>query len=94
MPANTFSTSNDSYRQLLAGGSVFRIPRFQRDYSWKEEHWEDLWSDILELMGDRETDAHYMGYLVLQPKADNSLDIIDGQQRMTTLSLLVLSSLR
>jgi hypothetical protein len=94
MPANTFSTSNDSYKQLLAGGNVFLIPRFQRDYSWKEEHWEDLWSDILDLMNDPEADAHYMGYLVLQPKAGSGLDIIDGQQRMTTLSLLVLAGMR
>lgn len=94
MPANTFSTSNDSYKQLLAGGSIFRIPRFQRDYSWKEEHWEDLWFDIIDLVNDPETDAHYMGYLVLQPKTDTSLDIIDGQQRMTTLSLLVLAGMR
>lgn len=94
MPANTFNTSNETYKQLLAGGGVFRIPRFQRDYSWKEEHWEDLWTDILDLMNDQATDAHYMGYLVLQPKPDTSLDIIDGQQRMTTLSLLVLSGMR
>lgn len=94
MPASTFSTSNDTYKQLLAGGSVFHIPRFQRDYSWKEDNWEDLWADIIDLVNESEIDAHYMGYLVLQPKPDHSLDIIDGQQRMTTLSLLVLSGMR
>jgi len=94
MPASTFNTSNDTYKQLLAGGSVFRIPRFQRDYSWKEDNWEDLWSDIIDLMNDPEVDAHYMGYLVLQPKSDHSMDIIDGQQRMTTLALLVLAGMR
>ncbi|SNR78542.1 Protein of unknown function [Puniceibacterium sediminis] len=94
MPATTFSTSNDTYKQLLAGGGVFQIPRFQRDYSWTEENWEDLWSDIDDLMQGNDADAHYMGYLVLQPKPDRTLDIIDGQQRMTTLSLLVLSGMR
>ena len=72
---------------------AFIVPRFQRDYSWKEEHWEDLWADILELMAEDEN-SHYMGYLVLQPKADRSLDIIDGQQRLTTLSLLILAAMR
>lgn len=94
MPASTFNTSNSTYKQLLAGGSVFQIPRFQRDYSWKEENWEDLWSDIVDLVDDPSADAHYMGYLVLQPKGDQSLDIIDGQQRMTTLSLIVLAGMR
>ncbi|MGH1457885.1 MAG: DUF262 domain-containing protein [Paracoccaceae bacterium] len=93
MAATTFNTSNETYRQLLAGGSVYKVPRFQRDYSWKEEHWEDLWADILELMAEDEN-SHYMGYLVLQPKADRSLDIIDGQQRLTTLSLLILAAMR
>lgn len=93
MAAKTFNTSNETYRHLLSGGSVYQIPRFQRDYSWKEEHWEDLWADILELMTDEES-SHYMGYLVLQPKADRSLDIIDGQQRLTTLSLLILAAMR
>ena len=94
MPVTTFSTSNDTYMQLLAGGGVFQIPRFQRDYSWTEENWEDLWSDIEELMQGGGAEAHYMGYLVLQPKPDRTLDIIDGQQRMTTLSLLVLTGMR
>lgn len=95
MSVSTFNTSNDSYKQLISGGSVFNVPRFQRDYSWKEEQWEDLWSDIMDLVQDKETESHYMGYLVLQPKpGGNSLDIIDGQQRMTTLSLIVLSGMR
>ncbi len=68
MPATNFSTSNETYQQLLAQGSVFRIPRFQRDYSWTEENWEDLWTDILELVQSSEDESHYMGYLVLQPQ--------------------------
>ena len=79
MPANSFSTSNDTYQQLLAGGNIFQIPRFQRDYSWKEEHWEDLWSDLMDLIAGDEIESHYMGYLFLQPKSNSSLDIIDGQ---------------
>jgi len=94
MAGKSFSTSNPTYKQLLSSGDVFHIPRFQRDYSWTEENWEDLWSDILDLANDPESDSHYMGYLVLQPKPGNKLDIIDGQQRMTTLSLLVLSGMR
>jgi hypothetical protein len=94
MAANTFNTSNDTYKQLLSGGDTFRIPRFQRDYSWKEEHWEDLWSDIQDILESESETSHYMGYLVLQPKGGQDLDVIDGQQRLTTLAIIVLSAMR
>lgn len=94
MAANSFNTSNENYKQLLSGGNIYRIPRFQRDYSWKEEHWEDLWSDILDLLSDGEDASHYMGYLVLQPRQGNVLDVIDGQQRLTTLSIITLAAMR
>jgi len=94
MSANSFNTSNENYKQLVSGGGIYRIPRFQRDYSWKEEHWEDLWSDIIDLLQDGGDASHYMGYLVLQPRSGNSLDVIDGQQRLTTLSIIILSAMR
>lgn len=34
---------------LIGNGRVYRVPPFQRDYSWDEEQWDDLWVDILEL---------------------------------------------
>ena len=47
MPATNFNTRNDTYRKLLGNGLTDRVPRFQRDYSWGEEEWDDLWQDIL-----------------------------------------------
>ena len=78
----------------MGNGLVYRIPRFQRDYSWGEQEWEDLWADILEVNAPDGDQAHYMGYLVLQSQDKNSYDVIDGQQRLTTLSILVLAALR
>ena len=78
----------------MGNGLIYRIPRFQRDYSWGEEEWEDLWSDILEVTNPKTDDSHYMGYLVLQSKDEKSYDVIDGQQRLTTLSIIVLAALR
>jgi len=78
----------------MGNGLIYRIPRFQRDYSWTEEEWEDLWADIngrIKLDGEP---AHYMGYLVLQSSDDKTFDVIDGQQRLTTLSLIVLATLK
>lgn len=96
MSAAAFNTSNDNFTQLFTRADVFKIPRFQRDYSWEEENWSDLWSDILELVSvDGALSSHYMGYLVLQRRSNSSVvDIIDGQQRMTTFTIFVLACLR
>ena len=92
--ATNFNTSNSSWRQLMGNGLLYRVPPFQRDYSWGEEEWDDLWHDIREVMRPEGEPAHYMGYLVLQSEDGKRFDIIDGQQRLTTLSILVLSALR
>ena len=86
-------TSNKTYRQLMGNGLRYEIPKFQRDYSWEAEHWDDLWQDIRALLAD-EDNEHYMGYLVLQTSNNKEFQIIDGQQRLTTLSLLILSTLK
>ncbi len=94
MSATNFNTKNDTFRKLLGNGLTYGIPRFQRDYSWTEEEWEDLWMDILGTLKVGGEPAHYMGYLVLQSENDKVFDVIDGQQRLTTLSLIALAVLR
>lgn len=94
MASINFNTANETFRKLLGNGLTYAVPMFQRDYSWEEDHWEDLWQDILETCKDQKESAHYMGYLVIQTNDNKHFDIIDGQQRMTTLSLLVLAVLK
>lgn len=86
-------TSNKTYRQLMGNGLRYEIPKFQRDYTWELEQWDDLWQDIKSLLID-ENNEHYMGYLVLQTSNNKEFQIIDGQQRLTTMSLLILSTLK
>lgn len=80
--------SNQTFSELMSNSTRYVVPRFQRDYSWEQEQWEDLWNDIQELGEDG---SHYMGYIVLQQKDKNQFEIIDGQQRMVTLTLLILA---
>lgn len=94
MSATNFKTENNTYRKLIGNGLTYNIPRFQRDYSWTEDEWEDLWMDILGTLPEDGEPAHYMGYLVLQSQDEKSFDVIDGQQRLTTLTLIVLASLK
>lgn len=85
------STTNH-FGSLIRSGMRFIIPKFQRDYSWDSEQWDDLWADI-ETMLNEGTD-HYMGYLVLQTSNTKSTIIIDGQQRFTTITLIILSAIK
>ncbi|SFV87764.1 RloF [hydrothermal vent metagenome] len=87
----TMEPSNQTFKALLGNGVKYHVPRFQRDYSWEQEHWEDLWEDI----ENSNEEEHYMGYIVLQRNKEdkNAFSIIDGQQRLITLSLFVLASM-
>ncbi len=99
MSVMNFNTANQTYRQLMGNGLIYSVPRFQRDYSWTEEEWDDMWADVQDILapenkaGDATT-AHYMGYLVLQSRNNKNFDIIDGQQRLTTLAMIVLATLK
>lgn len=93
MAIMNFNTANSTFRQLLGNGLGYRVPPFQRDYSWTEDEWDDLWQDILGLSEQDGETAHYMGYLVLQSSDNKQFDIIDGQQRITTISVMILAGL-
>lgn len=86
-------------REILHSGIQYLIPFFQRYYSWKHRHWERLQSDVWTLLEDPDVNSqHFLGPLVCTP-TDHvpgevpAYQLIDGQQRLTTLTLL-LSALR
>ena len=88
--ANLLNTRTTDYLELIGNGRVYGVPRYQRDYSWTQEQWEDLWNDILEVRAGRE-DRHYLGALVVEATSDREFAVIDGQQRLATLSVLALA---
>lgn len=92
MATINFETSNKTFREILGNGLKYEVPRFQRDYAWTDEQWNDLWQDIEEVIQESE-EEHYMGYLVLQRVDPNTSIIIDGQQRLTTITLIIIAGL-
>jgi hypothetical protein len=66
---------------------------FQRDYSWTKDNWDELWADVLDVFQQAGM-LHYLGSIVVQRDGDKQFQIIDGQQRVTTLSLLVLAIIK
>ncbi len=88
--SNLLKTQDSTFLDLIGNGKTYRVPAFQRDYSWEEEQWEDLWNDIEELTISLDK-RHYMGALVVEASSDREFLIIDGQQRIATLSILALA---
>lgn len=86
------NTSTNNYSTIIGNNKKFMAPKFQRDYSWGSEQWDDLWQDIETMLF--ENDEHYMGYLVLQTDDDKNYHIIDGQQRFTTVTILILAAIK
>jgi uncharacterized protein with ParB-like and HNH nuclease domain len=83
--------TNQTFQELVANGIKYTVPIFQRNYAWDQEQWEDLWADIETLKDEH---YHYMGYIVLQQKGQYDFKVIDGQQRLVTLSLIILAAMR
>ena len=86
------------FQQLLDGKIQYRVPLFQRTYSWEEENWQRLWDDILEIYSLNTPRSHFIGAIVTLPIPDAPEKcakylLIDGQQRLTTL-LILLSAIR
>lgn len=81
---------------LLEGAKQFIVPIFQRDYSWGTKHCQQLWKDVIRVGSDPNVKGHFLGSVVYVAAEDNTATItrwllIDGQQRMTTLTLLLIA---
>ncbi|PUD38979.1 hypothetical protein C2R81_06235 [Helicobacter pylori] len=70
----------------------YSIPNYQRDYAWKDKNFRDLWEDLEEAIGyNKKGYEHFIGTMVVAKNEDNKklYDIIDGQQRTTTIFMLL-----
>ncbi|GAA9158822.1 hypothetical protein BTM353_15310 [Helicobacter pylori] len=69
------------------------IPIYQRLYSWEKKQCKQLWDDIIKIGGNDKMDGHFIGSILYVldgiTHSDNTLLIIDGQQRLTTITLLL-----
>jgi uncharacterized protein with ParB-like and HNH nuclease domain len=80
--------------QYFDGSKQGVIPLFQRPYSWDSGNWQTLWDDVMAQYDEREPSSHFMGALVTVPVKSVPVGVtkhlvIDGQQRLTTLSIFL-----
>ena len=90
--------SETKLQQIIEGTKQYVVPLFQRPYSWKKSEWQALWNDLVELCKADNPRPHFMGSIVTMPTMSvpegvNKYLLIDGQQRLTTVFIL-LSALR
>lgn len=91
--------SETTVREILQGEKQYVVPLYQRRYSWERKDDKDplnqLWDDIMLLDGSDPASTHFLGSLVIAPSPSNTPAgvvrwlVVDGQQRLTTLSLLL-----
>lgn len=84
------SVNNYPISQLfdIEAGIVYAIPRYQREYSWGKTHWENLFDDLME-----NSPGYFLGSIICINQSTDThqvqkLELVDGQQRLTTISLL------
>lgn len=66
----------------------FHVPAYQRSYAWEDEHVNSLLADINDAIRSKEQE-YFLGSIVITGPLDRRYDVVDGQQRLTTVSLLI-----
>lgn len=77
--------SQDKRVDELLKGNIFLIPRFQREYSWEPDHVSAFWTDVIDNM----TETYFIGAMVVYKVGRSTLAVVDGQQRLTTITILL-----
>ncbi|WP_437137532.1 DUF262 domain-containing protein [Bacillus safensis] len=97
MKGEEMKASETNLLKFLQGTKQFIIPIYQRKYSWTIEQCRQLWNDIMRVSNDHDIKGHFVGSVVYiekglyQISAVPQLLVIDGQQRLTTLTLMLLA---
>lgn len=93
--------SETEFKKIIEGTTQFFVPHYQRAYSWGPKQWQQLWEDLVSLVEERAAQGqdgvkstHFIGSMVTTPGSSVPQGVakyvlIDGQQRITTLMLLL-----
>ena len=92
--------SAEPFLPFLHKAAQFVIPIYQRNYSWDEKQCQQLWEDVLRIGSNDPIPLHFIGSIVYVQGAHSSVSVgspllvIDGQQRLTTLTILLIALAR
>ena len=76
--------------KFLKTANSLIVPVYQRDYAWKRLNCDKLWSDIQQLISNKRS-SHFLGTIVTINDGYGKYLVIDGQQRLTTITIFLLA---
>jgi ribosomal protein L18 len=85
---SSIKSEERSLGSILGDKRPLKVPTYQRNFSWAKAQISDLWDDIQSILYDNQ-DNYFLGSMVFIQRSDNSLDVVDGQQRLATVSLFL-----
>ena len=89
MSSETFKPENKTISEIFNCDEIYKIPNYQRQYSWIDDQLEELWEDLYEAYENKSSNKCYFLGSIVVVKAGNYLHLIDGQQRITTLMIMM-----
>ncbi len=87
MPSSEISFDREGIANLLHT-SLLKVPKYQREFKWEEEHVRELFNDIENAIADQQPE-YFLGSIVISKGGSERPDIVDGQQRLATVSILL-----
>lgn len=93
--SNTLVAHEQSLTKIFSDDYVFQVPGYQRPYAWTTEEARELFEDLIGFMQSdggliEEMPPYFLGSIVLiKPETNPTADVVDGQQRLTTLTILL-----
>ena len=88
MNNQTFKPENQTICDLFLCNAIYTIPNYQRQYSWDTEKLDDLWNDLYDSYTNSPEDNYFLGSIVVIDDGRGRHELVDGQQRITTLMIL------
>lgn len=87
----TFKPINQTISEIFSCDAIYKIPNYQRQYSWANDQLDALWNDLYEAYQNKRegNDCYFLGSIVVVNNGRGFHELIDGQQRITTLVILI-----
>lgn len=91
MAVDTFKPINQTISEIFSCDGIYKIPNYQRQYSWTNDQLEALWDDLYEAYQNKtvDNDCYFLGSIVVVNDGKGYFELIDGQQRITTLMIFM-----
>lgn len=86
---SSFTSQEQNIGQLFTISGIYTIPNYQRSYKWEDEHIDRFFNDIKNAYLTKDSIYFIGSVIILNNKEKSTIDILDGQQRMTTIFLLL-----